>query len=302
MFIIHADANYTYHVDGKRHSADKEALDKALETARKATHGEVFIFHQKREKNRFLFFPQKNREWYQFRGGALIAEGKYSPKKGGIEKEAEIYKNRAAAQSSKKMLFYFGHEIPSKTSLVYHQSRPESLFNTRIFTEGISKFEDRFSLLMLSTCNNGNPLMAGKLIGKADFLVASPRNLHLSYLDTDALQLLESKPEMSAEALADSLARQSFERLSGQLQTMVTTAVYDLDIVSAYITDYAADYSRYLDTVEQKSLFTDNADCNALPVFRKSAIPEKGVHLYFKPPAFGKEASLENHSVWGCKQ
>ena len=57
--IIHADANYLYHVDGQAKKANDEALKESIETAQNAKHGEVFIFHQKPERKAFFLFPRK---------------------------------------------------------------------------------------------------------------------------------------------------------------------------------------------------------------------------------------------------
>lgn len=302
VYMIHGDANYTYHQNGQRFKADQEMVHEAKLVARKAKHGEVFIFHQKKERKKLLFFPQKDRVWYHYIGGVLVGTGKYSPETGGFNREAELYQAKAVQHSGRKIFMYFGHEIPSKTALVYHRSLPEKPFNTEIFAKDLLKFEDHFDLLMLSTCNNGNPWMAENVTDKADYMIASPRNLHLSYLDTQKLNLLEEKPALSTKQLADTLAKQSFDRLSGQLQTLVTVGVYHLKPIGEYITDYAEDYVRYLQHIRQKSLLTDNTDCNSLELFTTQPIPQKGAHLYVSPPSFGRESSFKTHSVWGCKR
>lgn len=302
VYMIHGDANYTYHENGKRFKADQEIVAEAKSVARKAKHGEVFIFHQKKERKKLLFFPQKDRIWYHYRGGVLVDKGKYSPEAGGFGREAELYQAEAVAHSDRKIFMYFGHEIPSKTSLIYHRSLPKKPFNTEIFAKDLTKFEPHFDLLLLSTCNNGNPWMAESVADKVNYMIASPRNLHLSYMETQGLSLLEEAPNVSTKQLADTLALQSFERLSGQLQTMVTIGVYDLHEIGKYIHDYSNGYVAYLNKLRQKSLFTDNTDCNSMEVFKNQPIPQNGAHLYFKPPAFGRDSNLKNHSVWGCKQ
>ena len=300
IYMIHADANYTYHQDGNRLQADEQILEEAISIAKDADHGEVFIFHQKPERKRFLFFPKKDRVWYHFRGGELVGKGVYSPEGGGFSAEAKIY-NQKSASEGRKLFFYFGHEVPSQASFIYHKSEPDHDFNTEIFTDTITQFESSFDLVLLSTCNNGNPLMAASLMGKADYLVASPRNLHLSYLDTQALSLLEDQPSVPTEVLADSIAQKSFNRLSSELQTLVTVGVYNLDVVGNYIKSYSDRYVDHLKIIQQESLFTDNVDCAELDIFAENKIPENGATLYFSPPAFGRQANLTSHSAWGCK-
>jgi len=301
VYMIHGDANYTYHINGDRLQADEEVVEEAIARGKASASGEVFIFHQKPERKRFLFFSKKDRVWYHYRGGELVGKGNYSPQGGGFKAEAKLYE-QMAGEGGRKMFFYFGHEVPSKSSFAYHNSQPELTFNTEIFTEDISLFEDLFDIVLLSTCNNGNLLMAAALAGKSKYLIASPRNLHLSYIDTQSLQLLEENPSVSNKILADSIAQRSFNRLSSQLQTLVTVGVYDLDVIKNYIDSFADDYGRYLQKIEQETLFSDNTDCRKLDIFTDQDIPEKGITLLFSPPAFGREAGLESHSAWGCKQ
>ena len=301
VYMVHADANYTYHVEGDRLKADEQTVQEAIEVGKASVHGEVIIFHQKPERKRFLFFPKKDRVWYHYREGELVGKGSYSPQGGGFKAEAELYQ-KMSVDEGRKMFFYFGHEIPSKASFTYHHSDPDQEFNTEVFAEDITGFEDHFDLILLSTCNNGNPLMANQLAGKSKYLIASPRNLHLSYVDTQSLKLLEESPSVSTEALADSIAWNSFDRLSSELQTLVTLGVYNLDVVGSYIGSYADEYVRHLQSIQQESLFRDNTDCGKLDMFANQNIPEKGVTLYFSPPAFGREANVTSHSAWGCKQ
>lgn len=302
LYIIHADANYTYHMDSKRLSADQEALKEAVTVAEKSRNGEVFIFHQKEESKRFFFFPKKDRVWYHYKGGELLDKGKYSPNGGGLAKEAALFREKRTEGVQKKIMFYYGHEIPADSSLIYHQSSPNQHFDTGIFASDVSLFGNKpFDLMVLSTCNNGNPLMAHKLSGKTNYMVASPRNLHLSYMKSEKISMIEQDPEVSNEAIADSIAKSSFIDLSGSLQTMVTVGVYNLKEIESYISEYSSRYENHLKKIEQKTLFRDNQDCNMLDIFEKDKLNENGAYLYYKSPAFGREAGEESHSVWGCK-
>jgi hypothetical protein len=301
VYMVHGDANYTYHEDGKRYKADEKVIEEAITRGKTSKRGEIFIFHQKPERKRFLFFQGKDREWYHYRGGKLVGRGSYSPKGGGFTAEAELYKERASKEG-RKLFLYFGHEIPSKASFSYHNSRPKHLYNTEIFARDLAMFENKFDMVLLSTCNNGNPYMASKLTDRSKYLVASPRDLHLSYIDTHALVLLEDNPSVSTQKLADSVAKSSFEELNKDLQTLITVGVYDLSVVDTYIDTFAGEYISYLENHEQRSLFRDNTDCRNLEIYTSQNIPEKGTKLYFSSPAFGREANLETHSVWGCKE
>lgn len=302
IYIIHADASYSYHINGKRYQADEEVLSEAKQVAAGAKKGEVFIFHQKREKKILGLFSRKDRRWYHYKNGRLAEQGKYSPEGGGLRKEAEIYQNKSTGKgNNQKVMLYFGHEVPSETSLSYHQSRPEQSFDTELFSSQLPLFESFFDLLVLSTCNNGNPLMMESLHDKAKYVVASPRNLHLSHLSSRKLQLLESQSQVSTEALSDSIAVDSFEYLSSFLQTRVTVGVYDIPTIHTYLPSYAETYEEHLQTFEQKTLFRDNTDCVLLDSFKANPIPERGTKLYHKQPAFGVKEKQAYHSPWGCR-
>lgn len=301
IYIIHGDANYTYHRNGNLRKANLDALNRAIETAKQAKHGEVFIFHQKPERKLMFLFPQKDRLMYHFRHGELVGGETYSPIEGGLKAEANLYNRQKAEQTRRTVFLYFGHEIPSGSPyFVYHRSQPYLRFNTEIFANDLSLFENHFNLVVLSTCNNGNPLMAQELSGKAEYLVASPRNLHLSHLIDSPLLQLESDPNISTGELANSLARQSFERLAEFLQTMVTVGVYDLSEIQPQIHTTARTYREHLNSIQQRSLFVDNVDCQTLPNFRQP-LPTEGITLYYQTPSFGIESTQTNHSGWGCR-
>lgn len=302
IYVIHGDANYTYHRNGNLRKADIDALNRAIETARQAKHGEVFIFHQKPERKLLFLFPQKDRLMYHFRNGELVGGESYSPIEGGLKAEANLYNRRKSESSGRTIFLYFGHEIPSGSPyLVYHRSQPYLQFNTDIFSDDLSLFENHFNLVVLSTCNNGNPLMIQKLSSVSDYLVASPQNLHLSHLIDSPLQQLETNPEISTGELANSISKQSFQRLSEFLQTMVTVGVYDLQKIQPHIHSLAQSYRSHLSTIQQNSLFVDNVDCRDLPKFQKP-LPEDGITLYVQPPRFGTRSESASHSGWGCKQ
>lgn len=301
VYLIHGDANYLYHENGRDYQADEQALKDALAIARNATSGEVFIFHQKPERKILGIFPKKDRQYYHFVHGKLQQEGKYSPSDGGFSQEGTIYGALVTHKATRNFLFYFGHEIPTFADQSYHSSQPKQIFNTEVYSDHISKFSCSFDLTILATCNNGSPKMMDALSGKTDFVVASPQNLHLSYFSLDKLSLLEENPAIDTELLADSIAENSFSVLSSKLQTMVTVGVYDLSVINDYSKKLASEYDRYLQNVSAKPRFTDNIDCFTIPEL-KPFLKSSGVKLYYSSPAFGRKANISNHSGWGCKE
>lgn len=301
IYLIHGDANYLYHKNGQDLNADKEALIDALDIAKNAHSGEVFIFHQKPENKILGLFPKKDRVFYHYRNGILINKSKYSPVDGGFSSEVDIYQSLSSVSDGNRFLFYFGHEVPTFDSQTYHASQPEANFDTDIFADDISGFGGQLSMTVLSTCNNGSPQMMEAITGKTKVVIASPQNLHLSYLSLDKLSLLEEDVDISPLALADSVAQDSFKKLSSFLQTMVTVSIYDLDRMSGYLPGLATQYEDHLKSVEATPLFTDNSDCNTL-MDLKSSMQTNGVKVYYKAPAFGRKSGDKTHSGWGCKE
>ncbi|MDX1642598.1 MAG: hypothetical protein R3220_12920, partial [Balneolaceae bacterium] len=161
VYIIHGDANYTYHLNGKKRKADIDVLNRAIETGRNAKHGEVFIFHQKPERKLLFLIPKKDRTFYHYKNGELVGGKLYSPAGGGLAAEVRLFNDNKSVQTERNVFLYFGHEIPvGSPRLVYHQSKPLHPFNTEIFAHNFQNFDANFDLTVLSTCNNGNPLMA----------------------------------------------------------------------------------------------------------------------------------------------
>lgn len=295
IYMVHGDANYLYHQNGKAFQADDEALKKAFTIALGATKGEVFIFHQKPERQAFLFFPKKDREYYHYRNGKLVDYGKYSPEDDGFSKEASIYSELSVPAKAKEFFFYFGHQIPLNESdnIDYHISRPGSKFNVSLFADGLNAFSQKFSLVGLSTCKNGNPETLRDLEGLSDVVIASPEDLHLSYLDTNNILMLEDSNSVDPAYLAREISAASFKRLSEEVTTGVTIGIYDLRKITFKNTSYTA--SNSTDILVPADTNNSILDCGSGS--------SKGVYFYYKAPMFGrqKDRVLPSYSGWACK-
>ncbi len=299
--LIHADANYLYHDQGEAKKANEEALKESIETARNAKKGEVFIFHQKPERKAFLFFPKKDRVFYHYRNGKLLNKGNYSPIDGGFTTEAQIYQSYSSKKDTKEYLIYFGHEIPTFKDRNYHRSMSDMNFDTEIFTNDLKKFSSHFDVTILSTCNNGNPYMMEKLRAVTDVAVASPQNLHLSYMSMEKFDLLEKNDSIPNGVFADFFAQHAFDKLSSNLSTMVTISVYWLTAFDDNLEELSNSYSEHLQKTSKKPLFTDNADCKDLNIYSEP-LHFYGMTVFYKAPEFGKKANQKKHSGWGCKE
>lgn len=299
--MIHADANYLYHEGGDSKKANEEALKESIATAKKAKHGEVFIFHQKPERRAFLFFPKKDRVFYHYKKGVLIDKGSYSPIDGGLSAEAQIYQAQSLKRDRKEYFMYFGHEIPTFKDRNYHRSMPEMNFDTNIFSSDLKKFSSSFDVTILSTCNNGNPHMIDKLQSVSDVVIASPQNLHLSYMSMEKFDLLEKNESIPNVIFADFFAKHAFKKLSSTVSTMVTITTYWIEGFDENLPSLSKVYDEHLRKTSVKPLFTDNVDCQSLEIYSEP-LHLYGMMVLYAPPAFGRKANKKTHSGWGCKE
>lgn len=311
IYFLHADADYLYHnEEGEPLQADREALKKAQAVAENSERGEIFIFHQRPEQKLLRLFPKKDRRMYRYVNGELVQEMKYSPEDGTpLATEAVLYRANSSLSGShrpsKRVLFYYGHEIPSGSQTGYHRSRPDARFGLTDFADGLAQFgpfhseQTLFDLIVLSTCNNGTPVMLNHLKEKAAYVLASPQNLHLSHIDSDSLLALEANPRISTAELAGKMAARTYERMSRTIQTEITLSLYNLSEVGRYVGEIVRHISDKTPSLQNRHTGTaDNIDCAA--VLSGKQLVTKGVQTWFKPPAFGRQAGTDSHSGWGC--
>lgn len=306
IYLIHGDADYTFHTDNLPRQADEEVMKDALSFGRKAASGEVFIYHQKAQKGLTKFLNLRHRDFHYFRQGKLLASGKYKPESSSdiFSRETQIYKDYSAVKpdnSRRKVLLYFGHEIPPQDGRGYHQSYPQANLNYRSFVQGMDGFSTTavFDLIVLSTCNNGTPLMADLLKNRTRYLLASPQNLHLSHIDSEPLSLLENR-EKPLRQVAEIIAESTYRRLTESIQTAVTLSLYDMSTVKHYIPQLSAEYSSYLHG-RRFRVGDDNIDCASLPFFKRTG-DTAGVQRWYRSARFGQDKGKSSHSGWGCQQ
>ncbi|MDX1585119.1 MAG: hypothetical protein R3222_00185 [Balneolaceae bacterium] len=311
IYLIHGDSDYLYHDSlGTARQADLEVLEEAIRIGKEAEHGEVFIFHQRPEREVLWLFPRKDRQLLYYRKGELITETRYSPEGHGsglYSAETRMLKRYGSSVDGiqNSVLLYFGHEIPYEDGRGYFQSLPDRKMNTKLFSDGVAglipEAGRRFDLIVLSTCNNGSPDMVDALTPHSRFLLASPQNLHLSHMDTEELSILESNAEIHAEKLADLISRETYRRMTANLQTVVSLSLYDMQEVSSYVPEINAAYRNYLNSGSAADPGAENVDCTDLSLFNSDSIFSKGVDIRYRPPRFGRQAHQQDHSGWGCK-
>lgn len=309
VFIIHGDGGYLFHdPDGNRFRADEEALSGALMVAQRNTQAEVFIFHEKRRRHFLLIFPRRDGEFYHYRNGQLLARETYWRDRGQSRFDPELTlfnRYRSQETSSRTRLFlYFGHEIPEIDGKGYDASYHDRAFTVNDLADGLNRLTQdstKFDLVVLSTCFNGTPNTVATLAPYARYIMASPSNLHLSYFDLRPFQALdEVLRDGDVAALATKCARASYDRLTADIQTEITVAVYDIDRVQGYVNSVDSIYNHALASLLSDSGTSfEHCDCAEDSLFVRPDMGE-GVDILFRSARFGRSAKKSSHSGWEC--
>ncbi len=310
--FIHGDGDYVYHdTNGKEYKADEQALAAAKKVAQQNPYAEVFIFHQKPRRHFLLFFPLRDGEFYYYRNGQLIANELYwrDNEKSHFQDEVDLY-NRFHVNAKHEMVnmfLYCGHEIPELDVEGYDASYPDRKFTVDDLATSLKDFtrdSTRFDLIILSTCFGGTPYTISALKPFAKTIIASPENLHLSYFDLSSLERLDLRMrDGDVPLFAKRFAHQAFERLTNDIQTEVSVAVYDAAIVDEYLHTVSTVYTKSLNTIKSETQFPitiiEHCDCAELPEYLKSTM-SAGVELFYRPALFGKPKFKQSHSGWEC--
>lgn len=310
VYVIHGDGGYTYHdTDGEEYRADAVALARARKVAARNADAEVFIFHQK-SRHRFLglFWRLRDGEFYYYRNGQLVASEPYWRGWGRarFHPEGELYHRFRARQTAqaKRFFLYFGHEVPETGGKGYDASNRDQNFTVDDLAGGLQSIgadSSRYDLLILSTCFNGTPYTVSKLAPYARYIVASPDNLHLSYLDNGPLEELDSgMREGDVLAFARHFARHSFETLTSELQTAVSVVVYDVDRVERYVNSVRSLYHASLENLDAGGTDSvEHFDCADDPAFERAGMTD-GVDVSYRAARFGRKKGKVGHSGWEC--
>ncbi len=306
IYIIHGDADYLFHdTSGTAHYADNEILSQALDAAESLENSEVFIFHQG-PASKFLFFPQDDSHFYYFSNGKRIKEDSYTRDQSDsdLTKEISLYNQYRDKDKtgSRRFLLYYGHEIPVKGGDInpYNETHPEINFNRELFSKSVKLFagENKFDLIVLSTCNNGTPEMVSLLSPYTKYLIASPENLHLSQMNSASLKLLNNN-SYDPYSFAYSFAQNAFDQLKQNTLTVITISLYDIDKTGPYVRTILKINNGYSGSQPEQAI--SNCDCNSIKSYLEPDM-ENGVTVFYNPPEFGKNKNKKSHSGWGCRQ
>ena len=309
VFIIHGDDGYLYHdVRGDAYRADEKTLAKAKTVAQRNPQAEVFIFHERRRRHFLLLFPRRDGKFYYYRHGRLLAEESYWRDQGDsrFDPEVELY-HRYRAQGRPdliKFFLYFGHEIPEFGGAGYDASYSKRTFTVDDLADGLKHItgdSTKLDLIVLSSCFNGTPHTIAALAPYGRYIIASPDNLHLSYFDLDSFEQLDvGLPDGDVSAFAKTFAGHAFDRLTEDMQTAVTVAVYDVDRVRGFLDAVESVYDQALTTLKGQTPATiEHFDCADDPAFIRPGMSE-GVDVFYRPPRFGRWKHNQSHSGWEC--
>lgn len=348
VYIIHGDGDYIYHdAAGRKRLADEDALSQAREVAEAAPAAEVFIFHQK-PRWHIWRHPTPDGMFFHFRRGVLLRSGSYSREglRPDFEAEARIFARlaspamlprlacpartvpadtlpagrEAVLREPVRFLAYFGHEIPQAGGLGYSRSHPREEFTVPRFARGLERFagapcpeDPPYALVVLSACRGGTPATTRALFPYSDWLLASPTELHLSYLDTRAfipiLGAAGSDASWSREPRrlrvrlgAERVLRESFGRLGERTHTPISLALYDARTSAAYL-------ERHPEVAEAPGAMSTDVrlppfawrDCAENPDFGVGG-EAAGAKVLYRAGRFGILKSKQGHSGWECPQ
>jgi hypothetical protein len=309
IFVVHGDGSYRYHdTSGTPHRADREAIAGAVRVAESNPQSEVFVFHQRPRRRTLFVFPRRDGTMYYYRHGKLIATESYRRNQGPsrFDPEVALYRRVRADAPARNvnMFLYFGHEIPEFAVSGYDKSVPSRQFLIDDLATGLREItgdSTKFDLVVLSTCFSGSPRTVAALAPFTRRIVASPDNLHLSYLDLLPLEGMNpGTRDGDVAGLARGVARESFDRLTEHVQTAVSVAVYDTENVLGYLGSVDSMYGATLATFEGRNReLLERYDCAEDSAYALPGIGA-GVEVFYRPARFGRSRQKQNHSGWEC--
>jgi hypothetical protein len=310
--VIHGDSDYLYHdTSGIERKADEEALAEVKRIAQQNPQAEVFIFHQRPRRHFLFFFPLRDGEFYYYRKGRLIANELYwrNQEHSYLDPEVELYRRFRTDNQSKmfSIFLYCGHEIPEYGGTGYDASYPDRIFTVNDLIIGLKDLRNdysKFDLMILSTCFGGTPYTIGGLGQFTRFIIASPDNLHLSYFDIHSLERLDlSLKDRDLHAFAKRFALHSFEKLTKNIKTAVSVAVYDVDQIQKFLHSVHSVYDNTLISLKKEPqtfmLQNEHCDCADIPSYIIPSIKE-GIDIFYRPSVFGRLKDKQYHSGWEC--
>lgn len=299
VIVVHGDAAYRYHMpDGSARAADEETLEEAFSAAQSMPRAEVFVFHQRPHDPFLGLIPRDDGTMYHFRGGRLRHQTSYEQiRSTPLSAEAALLRTHRAPTPDSSLFtaaLYYGHAVPKRAHSGYHRSRPDVAFGVQALAKGFGRLSASgpFDAIVLSTCDGGTPHTVAALSSHTRFLLASPGDLHLSFIDAD---LLPERRPSTPSAWTHRLAEQAFARLTDRVTTAVTLATYDLEQATPAARALAQE------TVPDTSTTPTGARHHSCQTVLNRPVDTTGVRVWDRPARFGPQADRPPHSGWGCR-
>ena len=309
VFFIQGDGSYTYHDgSGKQLEADQEILKQAMAVAASCPRAEVFIFQQKPKRKWLFLVDRPDGEFHYFRNGAQLAGGSYHrhTNLSELDSECEILRTYRGTGSEERVsgFLYFGHALAEQGGESLRQS-----MSVRGLADGLSRLLSaaganlrKFDLVALSACYSGTPGIVAALAPYSRYILASPDDLHLAYLDIQPLRHFSEVRISEVQNFAREMAQHSFARLKEWTQTSITLAVYDIERVAPFLNE--------MQKLQPAGQWGQSQNCHPpVPVeycdcvdgpFATAEMPSTGVEVYYQPPRFGRLKNKTKHSGWAC--
>jgi|GEM_PF-3615116 len=300
IFQIHEDASYDFHTkEGIKKFGYKEAYKQAKNLALTCTICEVFIFREMAKNGLysgkveyFLSRKRKSRLYHKREQG---------------EKDLEFFQKHSMKLKQKKgkirtFFTYFGHSVPETGVEGYSHSLPHLTF-------GITHLENRlkklgaggdsgllFDGIILSSCHNGTPFILNRLVPFANYVVASPENLHLSYLDIKPFLEIEKKQDISTLDLLKKIIDQSMETFEQRaIKTFTVLSLYQIQKIKATLAEVSLVYEKNFKKNTQD--YKDCQDVRGLSPF----LERMQDYIYTKSNnPFFLTAATKKHSGLSC--
>jgi hypothetical protein len=160
----------------------------------------------------------------------------------------------------------------------------------------------KFDLVVLSACYSGTPGIVAELAPYSRYILASPDDLHLAYMDIQPLRGISDIGLSEVHSLAKEIASRSLARLREWTQTAITLTIYDIDRIAPFLQEVRARQPAGRKNQTQSSpqpVTVEYCDCFEEP-FATLEIPATGVEVYYQPPRFGRLKNKTKHSGWTC--
>lgn len=311
VFQIHEDDDHSFRDlnTGKKKHGDKEAYKQAKALALSCKKCEVFIF---RDMRKHTFYSAKVEYFSEGKRKKRIYHKRHKDEKGAVffQKNSKKYKDHyhnpdAPKDTIKSFFIYFGHHIPEVEQEDYSKSLHHMKFSLdklkfRLQQLGAGDAGGYlFEGVILSTCQNGTPYTVGKLAKYARYIIASPENLHLSYLDVSPFLALEKAERIKTRALMESIVDQSIATFKKRgIETHTVISLYRMSPLRESLSPLVSVYEERLK--KNKKSLPNFHDCSKIKGFESLQTLKEGVYAKEIEPYFSFVKQDAPSSGWGC--